>query len=54
MSFILATDFVDRNEGMEIKATRLSLFDNQPDNDSLSYRPFSLCEKQYSCTPATL
>ena len=36
ISFILATDFVDRNEGMQIKVTRLSLFDNQPDNDSLS------------------
>ncbi len=34
--FIQATDFVDRNEGMPIKATRLSLFGNQPDNDSLS------------------
>ena len=36
ISFILETDFVGRNEGMQTKATRLSLFGNQPDNDSLS------------------
>ena len=36
ISFIPATDFVGRNEGMQTKATRLSLFGNQSDNDSLS------------------
>jgi hypothetical protein len=37
ISFILATaDFVGRNEGMKTKVTRLSLFGNQSDNDSLS------------------
>ena len=36
ISFILATDFVDRNEGMQIKATRLSQLGNETDNDSLS------------------
>jgi len=36
ISFILATGFVDRNKGMQIKATRLSLFGKQTDKDSLS------------------
>ena len=34
--FILATDFVDKNEGMQIKVTKISLHSNQTDNDSLS------------------
>jgi hypothetical protein len=36
ISFILSTDFVDRNEDMQINVTRLSLLRNQQDNDSLS------------------